>query len=806
MKKFCIVRKTLLILFAVIVGFSVISLIAVNRVEAASEIVPQMVKGASIRYGENNAKNGIRFSMTLEKEKYETLTNENKNIEFGLFIAPAEYTAEHPINEENTFGENSVYDWAVRNEETGEWEYDGTNGAEGGKIRIMRFVSDKLFWCDDLKAYTFSGAIVDILQDNLTREFYATSYLKITENGVDKYVFSPENDNVRSAAYVAQLSISDTSESAPTVIQKEWLQKNYIDAVKDKTETYKTEIYLEHADGMYVLNNEMSVLKKGTLDVQVQAEAKTIAGYAFDENNPLNVTEGKVLANGKLVLKLYYSLASRDLGEISGESHDFGEYILNGANLTLVKKVLNKEYVVENVPFQGTILDLSALEDGAYSVTASLAERKICISFDLVNGAKAWNTASADVEFYTYMYGENSANRQGTVEKIQLQEADHAGEFYKLSYNSAADDLNSKNFAFNLLPLHAKGYYEKFQNHILTFDYYVSNSGMWIGCSQPDTNHSEGWYTGKVPLEKLLEIWDKLDGEDVAGDGGYVGAEDMRTQSMFFVAGIENSGQYVYIGNFRLGFDVELIKHDYLLKDVTGSESFDLTSLLSEDEKLKISSYKETSWRLTDRAGKTYYPDGGAVDFAKIPHACYTAEVIFVADGAEYVLFRGDIDLYDSASEPVWNTVDNAEFVWSWSGGDSVGGVLDNGCTVVQLQEDGHTGNYFKLTAPKKEGVVRWNIRAVHDKAYYEKFKDYTLTFEFLAPADSWVGWGWSDTSGRYEEWHTASISVATLLANWGNIEGKEWANNYNCMFFSSQFELDGDRFIYLGDFRLVAP
>ena len=277
------------------------------RAEGFTPAAPVMQAGAGVRIDESeNGNNGIRYTMTVAKEEYEAILAAEESgaeVSFGILLAPADYHAENPLNEANVFGENAVYDWAVKNPETGEWEY--TEG--GGKTRIMHFVTDYLAWNEDLGAYAFSGSIVKILTENLNREFFATAYTKVTENGEESYYFAAENDNARSAAYLAQMAIADTSATAPTPEQKNWLQENYVDAVTDKAETYTVEVYLEQEAGVYELSEEKTFTAEGTLDQTVTAEVKTFSGYAFDGDNDLNVTEGKALANGKLTLKLYYN-------------------------------------------------------------------------------------------------------------------------------------------------------------------------------------------------------------------------------------------------------------------------------------------------------------------------------------------------------------------------------------------------------------------------------------------------------------------------------------------------------------------
>ena len=68
---------------------------------------------------------------------------------------------------------------------------------------------------------------------------------------------------------------------------------------------YKVEHYSENLDGTW--NLEYTDYKHGITDTIAQGESITIYGFDYDDNNSNNVKSGRILGDGSLVLKLYYS-------------------------------------------------------------------------------------------------------------------------------------------------------------------------------------------------------------------------------------------------------------------------------------------------------------------------------------------------------------------------------------------------------------------------------------------------------------------------------------------------------------------
>ena len=194
----------------------------------------QMASGAAIRIDANTQddknENGIRYQITMPDSEYKALETNSAydSVSYGILIAPSDYVTKYgALDKANVFGNEAVYDWAVKNE-SGNWVYEG----DGSKTRIMNFESDTLSpWSKDETVRTYFGSIVNLDETNLPRDFVGVGYIKYTVGDVTDYVFAQANDNVRSMSQVARLAYADTSENALEQTTKDELKKTYIDDV-----------------------------------------------------------------------------------------------------------------------------------------------------------------------------------------------------------------------------------------------------------------------------------------------------------------------------------------------------------------------------------------------------------------------------------------------------------------------------------------------------------------------------------------------------------------------------------------------
>lgn len=195
----------------------------------------QMVSGASIRLDSNTEddkdENGIRYQITMPDAEYKALERNSAytNVSYGILIAPSDYVEKYgELNKANVFGTNAVYDWAVKNED-GEWIYNGS------KTRIMNFESDTLSpWSKDETMRTYFSSIVNLNENNISRQFVGVGYIKYSTTTGTDYVFATAKDNARSMSQVARLMYQTTDSEIPQNV-KDTVKKTYIDDVYGKS-------------------------------------------------------------------------------------------------------------------------------------------------------------------------------------------------------------------------------------------------------------------------------------------------------------------------------------------------------------------------------------------------------------------------------------------------------------------------------------------------------------------------------------------------------------------------------------------
>lgn len=264
----------------------------------------EMMKGAAIRLGD---KAGIRFGFVMDETAYADFTAEYE-AKFGVLIAPNDYKTEYGVFSEATvFGngatENNpkVYDWAVEQAD-GSFAYE-----DKGYTRIINLMYGEMTEYADDEIYqdkmTCYGSILDVLPENLAREFMSIGYIEYTPKagGETEYYFLEENDNSRSMAYVAQLRIADPESDSE---EEAGLYEKYIKPVETQASSYTVESYVVGEDTPF----NTTVVEGVTINQAITVTPETFRWYEFDEANALNSpTSVTVLANGKLMLQYYYT-------------------------------------------------------------------------------------------------------------------------------------------------------------------------------------------------------------------------------------------------------------------------------------------------------------------------------------------------------------------------------------------------------------------------------------------------------------------------------------------------------------------
>lgn len=222
--------------------FATFSSIAVGAEEPEQASFATMDEGATIRLAGDSTQNGIRFTMTMSKTDYETLTaNAEFSAEFGIFIIPESYkTSVGDFTAENLFGENAIYRFGENNDSEGTYIWSAIS-SEMGKASVG----------EDDYVYKLSGAMINIKTVNVGRKFVGVGYYSYVENGTRIYKLADFYDgdvknNARSAAQIAYDAINDEA-GVLTEEQKAALTADYIEKTsftivwKSNGETVKTE-------------------------------------------------------------------------------------------------------------------------------------------------------------------------------------------------------------------------------------------------------------------------------------------------------------------------------------------------------------------------------------------------------------------------------------------------------------------------------------------------------------------------------------------------------------------------------------
>lgn len=359
-------RKTLKILagtFAVTACIALTGGLATEKTAAAVEteysantLQLSMVEGASVRISEAKEDAGIRFSMTLPKGEYEWLIKSTEGetaafseVTFGMFVAPNAYHTRYGLNDEaNVLGEKRCYGWLKEGET--DWATSEDGRSEQKLAQIINLEGD-MFEDTKLGKMRFNGAVVNMREENFTKEYVGVGYIRYTtagENAETHYVFAKQNDNVSSITYVAQLAVADTSSTKPTDEQKTFLNDAYINAasVQATASDYYIDYYLRGADGTYVKDDALTQTVSSTVNAKVNVTydmLNPVNGYIFNENFNKQLEEVTVYANNRTP-HVRVNLENGTIADFENTSDIWGVMNPNGAAYAVEMRTGLEEY------------------------------------------------------------------------------------------------------------------------------------------------------------------------------------------------------------------------------------------------------------------------------------------------------------------------------------------------------------------------------------------------------------------------------------------------------------------------------
>lgn len=184
------------------------------------ELTTFEMDGADLIVEGNGGVNGINFTASMSSSQYEALVGLGyESVETGLFIMPDHYVKDAPLDQTTFFSSESIFDWAEWDEAKGSYVYSGN------KTRIININANS--WVQADNKYTYSGAIVDILEHNEEVCFVAVAYLKAEHQGEVFYKFT------NSYGMSVSLAVAKAKqENTLTDNQLDWIDDNWPTAKK----------------------------------------------------------------------------------------------------------------------------------------------------------------------------------------------------------------------------------------------------------------------------------------------------------------------------------------------------------------------------------------------------------------------------------------------------------------------------------------------------------------------------------------------------------------------------------------------
>ena len=773
----------------------------------------KMAAGASIKnVGSNEAKNGLRYALTLSQEHYKGLMQSAKNgvydnIAFGVLLLPKAYNDTFAARE-YAFGENVKYDWAVK-DENGEWQYDDT--AADGKARIFNLDGDAMRYNEELQKMAFYGTITNVKRDNLGREMVGVGYIAYTQGEKVSYVFTPaedEKNNVRTMAYVAQKAIEAGAENS------EWLKATYIAPVIEKgiSYTYNVEYYFGDENGEYKAAPSRTVeysAKHGDNVTAAELDLGRLKGYVSDEEKSASECTGnlKYALGGELTLKRYYKRvtqlfetnATPELNLLSLTDEDLSEKnvtaTLTAANGRKVEIANAKNVVTAAIP-QG----LYTLELKAEGKTAYIGS----LDFYNEDDGMVWQDLSEysvnDSEVLCGGYMRLADTEYGAIDGEKV-----------LSFKMVAGENSTTEVGMRVCAIHSKAYYEMMSEtySAVKFSVYVSGGGLNVMVKDIAGDKDEWlaknkWGEYAVSIDYILENWETLNGIGILGVGSTVTCQLFSTK-------YGNEGYIVSVGRFGCTAKDALVQvNEVQLVETAATPKYNLLSLDTEN---KLNSNMQYTALLTAPNGRRIRVENAAeIDTANIPQGVYAAEVKI----GSKIYLTATLDIYTAADGMVWQNIDeysvNDARVWK----DYYNYVGQTTFAIV------NNTNVLQFTTVKagesNTSYVGIRLRALHSKEYYVVMSEIysAITFDVTPSGSDSPNIGLNDGNGDGNTWHrsgttkTYSIAISYLLEKWDEkndittVYSSGTVSRSDSMFMYTLYGIDGETVINIGNFGCV--
>ena len=647
----------------------------------------------------DEGKNRLQFTISLpEKEYLEmiSMVGEGKtynSIETGVVIAPDYYNDNAPIGYDTLFGNNKTYDWA--NYIDGEYKY-----TESDKIRVININAND--WRDRGNYYSYSGAIVDILEENESEIFSAIGYVRLVDNaGVESYKFTS-----LSKASAISTALKDIKNGLLDQDQIDWVKTNWIQdrlgIVDNETPFVNTSDISSYS--FYDLIDDENALKilnglgdQSALDFVITDENRNQKTLSLDEFTSFDVKNEKNLRLWTASVKcgdFVIWTGKVDLYSTSGEFLWNDEYTTNALRESDFKSV-DGQNVYRIISYRGTTVEIN----GGIGVSYSSSGRH--------GSWIVWKPLHTK-EYYEMFTGKNLAIR------ISL----------------SSDTSSAK------VPGEA----------VFNQGYVCGNGSKYL--PEPKTDAT---ITGRYSLDTIVEKWTQI--IDARWDlDGSVWA-NRHKYGMALVYNVKNGGKFV-ISNLGVEITTAEITGEERLVDTdkfADLMAVNLLDALSKADKTAIEEYLHFGMTAELRGQRVLdsivINDITSVDISALSEGAYTLTI----KSYGVLLYTGTLDFYSSSKSAVWASdlsqsaivgrVETTDDELGWTN-KSVEKLLENeGYEVIDAStvtdEDsplyGKTGKFVKMTSVSQIEQMTFTVLPVHSKTYYKKLlgeKDYVLTFD----------------------------------------------------------------------------
>ena len=633
--------------------------------------------------------------------------------------------------------------------------------------------------------------------------------------------------------YIAQRYIEDKGNNAQA------LNAYFNDTVTATDTTYTVEHLVKQGDGTYKLYGEAQK-ENAKVNAKVTATAKTnIPHYTYEKGD----LSGVVYANDKRTFKLYYTFAVPEDEKVANKglvestaTHVLSTGFISGLNLKLYKVLGSTETEVKNFAFESNgDIDITKLS-GTYVARACAGEEVIqTVTFD----AYSKNDKFEYNEDYSYATCSVVNASYATVEQTVVSQAQgRTGSYIKTAYTPVEGSGDADYAASYIkLPLaHSKAYYEMYDGHYFTFDYYIdaTESGETIASNTYSLIRLPGglveinnyasaieyhaqtnvgaWYTAKRPMSYIIENYDDLQ----SGAKYMVGFCNYLTTK-------QNVKLSVYTGNQAVEF---VATADSVQKAVekSAATSLDVATFMSDENKVLANKFPGNfTVTLKDNSGETKSVAGTVVDLSALSTGAYIIDVKL----GSTALLNGSVYIYENGETLIWNTIGlnekNAygDYFCNEGKRNDLGNI--SMVTVETLSEDNavggkKSGSFYKMdTKSSPEHDFHFVLRPIFEKsvysAYLEQHANAKLVFDvFVAPADGFVHndrlYTINGQSGNEQfavnTWHTLETSLSTLVTNYDSLytrsnENKSWIFGIAGSYLNETNVLT----VYIGNFRI---